>query len=859
MNETVNLKLPYIMAAQAQKHVTHNEAIQTLDALVQISVIDRDLTVPPGTPNSGDRYIPASGATGDWAGKDGQIAAFQDNAWVFHQPREGWLVWIEDEGILLIWRGSNWSPVSEEIMNPTSLVGVNTTADATNRLSVSSPNSLFTHEGAGHQLKVNKNTSGDTSSVLFQTNYSGRAEFGTTGDDDFHVKVSPDGSTWRDAILIDKDTGEVSLPSTTPDAPTISSLFPAKRKIMAGAEDVTFLFIGDSSSDETSEWIYRFAEFLGEEYPTHTVLFYQHDGTAYGAASTLSTGTGARTIHVYNASVGGYHISHWMTTRYGDAIGALTPDVIITNDGVNRWSSSVADIRRYYIQAFQQILLDKPGTPIAIMLQYPFRDDDGMDSVIEGLRCIAEHFPGMTVMDAHSRFVEAGKPSAWYTNNTHPNSAGSTVILDEAKRHWNSARDLPPCSTFGSWLTDRATVNLIPNGDLSAFDNVVPDRWIATDESAVAKETTTVFPGKPHSVKITGGNNLLKFTFENDAIKPLLGKKMSLAVRLYATSGGHSGTGKFWVAIDGDATGHFSIDTGTWMTDGWLWQVIDDIRVPTTANRMEVVLASSGAVSVAGTAYFDEAVLYQGEGRPNYAGDVHSDLITTPSIFNLLKDGGRFAENPEAQGTGIGAFSAPSYLKSVNGSTFAAGPKFIFNNNDYGGTNGTLDPDVKSLIDKLKDDTNLSYRRYGPEFYLMQVTAGSGTSTSVTIDGTTYYLVLTNPSVPVPDKLTFNFHVLVKSGALGLMYDSDLHRQSYLDGIAFKSHQVIAPADGWKQVTRLLDVEPRKFSGYTNIIKRLYALPGTVFYIAIPTVTPGHLPVEPGLYYGVTPSLETWR
>jgi hypothetical protein len=45
---TTHLLLPYILAAQAQKHVTHNEALRILDGLVQLSVLDRDLTAPPG-------------------------------------------------------------------------------------------------------------------------------------------------------------------------------------------------------------------------------------------------------------------------------------------------------------------------------------------------------------------------------------------------------------------------------------------------------------------------------------------------------------------------------------------------------------------------------------------------------------------------------------------------------------------------------------------------------------------------------------------------------------------------------------------------------------------------------------------
>ena len=60
---TTHLLLPYILAAQAQKHVTHNEALRLLDGLVQLSVLDRDLTAPPGSPTDGDRYIVGSGAT----------------------------------------------------------------------------------------------------------------------------------------------------------------------------------------------------------------------------------------------------------------------------------------------------------------------------------------------------------------------------------------------------------------------------------------------------------------------------------------------------------------------------------------------------------------------------------------------------------------------------------------------------------------------------------------------------------------------------------------------------------------------------------------------------------------------------
>lgn len=217
MDDTPNLKLPYIMAAQAQKHVTHNEAIRALDALVQLAVKDKDLATPPATPADGDRYIVALAATGAWSGHSGRIAAWQDGAWEIYAPAAGWRAWVTDENALYAFDGAAWITASGGggSINPAPLVGVNATADATNRLAVASPATLFSHEGGDHQLKINKAAATDTATVLFQTGFSGRAEFGLAGDDDWHVKVSPDGAAWREAIVVDRTTGEVSMPYTS--------------------------------------------------------------------------------------------------------------------------------------------------------------------------------------------------------------------------------------------------------------------------------------------------------------------------------------------------------------------------------------------------------------------------------------------------------------------------------------------------------------------------------------------------------------------------------------------------------------------------------------------------------------------
>ncbi|MEM0898832.1 MAG: DUF2793 domain-containing protein [Pseudomonadota bacterium] len=209
-----NLSLPYIMPAQAQKHVTHNEAIRMLDALVQLAFSTMGENTPPANPVAGERHWTGTAPINEWLGKPNQIAAWQDGFWAFLEPKPGWLARDLSNRLLLCFDGSTWV---EAVASPSSLqnmasLGINASADETNRLVVGAPSSLLTHEGAGHQLKINKNSSSDTASILFQTGWSGRAEFGLTGDDDWRVKVSPNGADWIDALIADQSTGGVTFP-----------------------------------------------------------------------------------------------------------------------------------------------------------------------------------------------------------------------------------------------------------------------------------------------------------------------------------------------------------------------------------------------------------------------------------------------------------------------------------------------------------------------------------------------------------------------------------------------------------------------------------------------------------------------
>lgn len=234
MADTPKLDLPLIAAEQALKHVTHNEALAALDAIVQLSVEELDVNSPPGGPTAGQTFGVGSAATGDWLGQDGKLATWTASGWRFVEPAEGWVLWDKNSAGVYVFVGSVWVGLASTItsLQNLPLLGVNTSADATNKLAVRANAVLLTaleaaSSGTGDmRVALNCETGTDTASFLFQSGFSGRAEIGLVADDNFSFKVSPDGSVFHAGITIDKDNGFVTLNQmfgSAPSFPTVAA------------------------------------------------------------------------------------------------------------------------------------------------------------------------------------------------------------------------------------------------------------------------------------------------------------------------------------------------------------------------------------------------------------------------------------------------------------------------------------------------------------------------------------------------------------------------------------------------------------------------------------------------------------
>ncbi|MDP1913963.1 DUF2793 domain-containing protein [Brevundimonas sp.] len=220
-DHSARLALPYLAAGQMQKHVTLNEALTRLDALVQTVVVSRTTTAQPAAPVDGSLWIMPAGATGiDWSSRPvGTLMRAEGGGWAVVETGDGLIALVEDADAVVVRHGGDWAPLGARLGVAQALtrLGVGTTADGANPFAARLNSALWTAleawaGGTGDlRLTLNKEAPGDVLSLLFQSGWSGRAELGLVGDDDLRLKVSADGASWHDAFAVDRATGRTTF------------------------------------------------------------------------------------------------------------------------------------------------------------------------------------------------------------------------------------------------------------------------------------------------------------------------------------------------------------------------------------------------------------------------------------------------------------------------------------------------------------------------------------------------------------------------------------------------------------------------------------------------------------------------
>ena len=109
-NATKRHSLPNLYVGQAQKELTHNEALARIDALLH-PVVEAKLATPPaGLTDSSDGlcWLVSSSATGQWVGRSGQVARWSAGSWRYLEPVSGMTIWLASGNKRLFYIAGAW-------------------------------------------------------------------------------------------------------------------------------------------------------------------------------------------------------------------------------------------------------------------------------------------------------------------------------------------------------------------------------------------------------------------------------------------------------------------------------------------------------------------------------------------------------------------------------------------------------------------------------------------------------------------------------------------------------------------------------------------------------------------------------
>lgn len=105
---TARHALPLIAAGQAQKDVTHNEALSRVDALLHLAVESTSLAAPPADAAPGQSWLVPAGAEAAWGAAAGTIMTETGNGWDAFAARAGMTAWDQGNGRFLWYDGNGW-------------------------------------------------------------------------------------------------------------------------------------------------------------------------------------------------------------------------------------------------------------------------------------------------------------------------------------------------------------------------------------------------------------------------------------------------------------------------------------------------------------------------------------------------------------------------------------------------------------------------------------------------------------------------------------------------------------------------------------------------------------------------------
>lgn len=400
-------------------------------------------------------------------------------------------------------------------------------------------------------------------------------------------------------------------------------------KMTRAQEDAAILVISDSTAAITTRWVYVSAGQIAVMFPAWTVVYHLWDptgGAAYdtgtaGTPTTIQTGSGSRTLHIWNMSVTGKQTSYCLAGRYALGIQATNPDLIIVSHGKNE-QNPTGDLetnralwRGQMLALTERVTYTFPTAGLLITLQHRNVADNLMalrNRVYEEVAAMR----GFGIVPVYDAFEATGHPNDFIRpDGIHPTDATDPAAPPPGPGQTTPARDgialwvLTLMRGFTYQVTGKissqdesALVQIAeqkcPNGNFAAFTSAVPDSWTANNCTTSKDVRAGWFEStNGYAVRIQASSAAASFI---DQFIPngtlYIGRVVTLRVRARVAAGTlTTATGLRVGLADGVSTSALSY-TKTDAVDGF-FDTIVSLRMAPSATYLRVLIYADTAAN----------------------------------------------------------------------------------------------------------------------------------------------------------------------------------------------------------------------------------------------------------------------
>jgi hypothetical protein len=399
-------------------------------------------------------------------------------------------------------------------------------------------------------------------------------------------------------------------------------------------KDVYIIILGDSTGNDSTDWPRVWAGYLGTAAPTHTVKYRLWDAsTFWPSATTVSTGSGSKIIHIDNVSISGANSRQFQGAARANIYSeGRFYDLAIINHGHNMQASDAHGNFCETSEAAAVVKLDNPHAQVVAILQNPRTDQpDYSANAVAAWRTVAA-LQGIGLIDVYSEFIRLGSPAGLYTDAVHPNDVGQKVWAGVVlfalgrpyKMHSNPAQ-------IASSLVQRQP-NLIPNPSFNEWESSNPT--YTSLSNVTAERDYEKFESGAFSVKLTATGSSPIMTWDlSDKLPLVRGQWLTFAARIWYPSSANAACGQ--IAFSGtilktlastSATGAASRNTPTSDgSGGWCW-VVTSVYVP--VNELQLGIRVTAGASASDVCWVDR--VWMGRGLLPY--DIDHTAIPKPDI-----------------------------------------------------------------------------------------------------------------------------------------------------------------------------------------------------------------------------------